>query len=72
VTEPNQDRLTWRQADAARADLYAIDDKVDFIKVQIARPPTPQRPRPDRSSFRVGRRGADDCRSAVAGAALML
>jgi hypothetical protein len=40
VTEPNQDRLTLRQADAARADLYAIDDKVDFIKVQIARLPT--------------------------------
>jgi hypothetical protein len=40
VTEPNQDRLTLRQADAARADLYAIHDELDFIKVQIARLPT--------------------------------
>ena len=40
VTEPTQDRFTLRQADAARADLYAIHDELDFIKVQLARLPT--------------------------------
>jgi hypothetical protein len=40
VTEPDKDRLTLRQADAARADLYAIHDELDFIKVQIASLPT--------------------------------
>jgi hypothetical protein len=40
VTEPSEDRLSLRQADAARADLYAIHDELDFIKVQIARLPT--------------------------------
>jgi hypothetical protein len=37
VTEPSKDRLTLRQADAARADLFAIHDELDFIKVQLAR-----------------------------------
>jgi hypothetical protein len=40
VTEPPQDRLSLRQADAASADLYAIHDELDFIKTQIARLPT--------------------------------
>jgi hypothetical protein len=40
VTEPSKDRLTLRQADAARADLYAIHDELDFIKLQLARLPT--------------------------------
>ena len=40
MTEPTEDRLSLRQADAARADLYAIHDELDFIKVQIARLPT--------------------------------
>jgi hypothetical protein len=39
VTEPNQGHLPLRQADAVRADLYAICDELDFIKVQIARLP---------------------------------
>jgi len=33
-------RLSLRQADAARADLYAIHDELDFIKTQISRLPT--------------------------------
>jgi hypothetical protein len=32
--------LSLRQADQARADLYAIHDELDFIKAQIARLPT--------------------------------
>jgi hypothetical protein len=40
VAEGTEDRLSLRQADAARADLYAIHDELDFIKVQIARLPT--------------------------------
>jgi hypothetical protein len=40
MTEPSEDRLSLRQADAARADLYAIHDELDFIKLQIARLPT--------------------------------
>jgi hypothetical protein len=32
--------LSLRQADAARADLYAMHDELDLIKVQIARFPT--------------------------------
>jgi hypothetical protein len=32
--------LSLRQADQARADLYAIRDELDFVKVQIARLPT--------------------------------
>jgi hypothetical protein len=40
MTEPNKDRLTLRQADAARADFYAIHDELAFIKVQAARLPT--------------------------------
>jgi hypothetical protein len=33
-------RLSLRQSDAARADLYAIHDELDFIKTQIGRLPT--------------------------------
>ena len=40
MTEPTEHRLSLRQADAARDDLYAIHDELDFIKVQIARLPT--------------------------------
>jgi hypothetical protein len=40
MPEGSSDRLTLRQADAARADLYAIHDELDFIKVQLARLPT--------------------------------
>lgn len=32
--------LSLRQADAARADFYAIHDELDFIKVQLAHLPT--------------------------------
>jgi hypothetical protein len=40
MTDEPEDRLTLRQADVARADLYAIHDELDFIKEQIARLPT--------------------------------
>jgi hypothetical protein len=30
-SEGTEDRLSLRQADAARADLYAIHDELDFI-----------------------------------------
>jgi hypothetical protein len=40
VAEGTQDRLSLRQADAVRADLYAIHDELDFIKAQITRLPT--------------------------------
>jgi hypothetical protein len=50
--------LSLRQADQARADLYAIYDELDFIK-----------PRPRRPSFRPWQPGAGDCRSGVAGLA---
>ena len=39
-SEKTEDRLSLRQADAARADLYAIHDELDFIKTQISRLPT--------------------------------
>jgi hypothetical protein len=39
-SEKTEYRLTLRQADAARADLYAIHDELDFLKAQIARLPT--------------------------------
>jgi hypothetical protein len=32
--------LSLRQADQARADLYAIHDELDFIKAEIAQLPT--------------------------------
>jgi hypothetical protein len=35
VTEPPQDPLSLGQADAARADLYAIHDELDFIKLRL-------------------------------------
>jgi hypothetical protein len=38
--EGTERRLSLRQADAARAGLYAIHDELDFIKTQIARLPT--------------------------------
>ena len=40
MTEPSEHRLSLRQADAARADLYAIHDELDFIKLQLASLPT--------------------------------
>jgi hypothetical protein len=40
MTDGTEHRLSLRQADAARADLYAIHDELDFIKTQIARLPT--------------------------------
>jgi hypothetical protein len=39
-SEEAEHRLSLRQADAARADLYAIHDELDFIKTQISRLPT--------------------------------
>jgi len=36
----DEDQLSLRQAGQARADLYAIQDDLDFIKVQLARLPT--------------------------------
>ena len=70
-SEKTEDRLSLRQADAARADLYAIHDELDH---QGADQPVadPQRPRPDRPSFAVGRGGACDCRRGVANPALSL
>jgi hypothetical protein len=38
--EGTEHRLSLRRADAARADLYAIHDELNFIKAQIARLPT--------------------------------
>jgi hypothetical protein len=40
IPEASPERLTLRQADQARADLYAIDDELQIIKEQLARPPT--------------------------------
>ena len=37
------DPFTLRQADQIRGDLYGIQDDLDFIKVQLARLPTPER-----------------------------
>ena len=38
--EGSSERLTLRQADAARADLYAIHDELEIIHQQLARLPT--------------------------------
>jgi hypothetical protein len=38
--EGSSERLTLRQADEARADLYAIHDELEFIKQQLAPLPT--------------------------------
>jgi hypothetical protein len=38
--EGSSERLTLRQADQARADLYAIHDELDIIHEQLARLPT--------------------------------
>jgi hypothetical protein len=35
-----QQRLSLRQADHARGDLYALQDELDFLKAGIARVPT--------------------------------
>jgi len=40
TTPERSERLTLRQADQARADLYAIHDELDFIREQLARLPT--------------------------------
>jgi len=40
IPDVSPERLTLRQADAARADLYAIHDELEFIKAQLARLPT--------------------------------
>jgi hypothetical protein len=40
MTEPSESRLSLRQADAARADLYAIHDELELIKLQLAWLPT--------------------------------
>jgi hypothetical protein len=37
---PDEDQLSLRQADQIRGDLYAIQDDLDFIKVQLAQLPT--------------------------------
>jgi hypothetical protein len=37
---PDEDQLSLRQADQIRGDLYAIQDDLDFIKVQLAHLPT--------------------------------
>ena len=37
---PDERHLTLRQIDQARGDLYAISDDLEFLKAQIARPPT--------------------------------
>ena len=36
----DEDQLFLRQADQIRGDLYALQDDLDFIKVQLARLPT--------------------------------
>jgi hypothetical protein len=40
MSEEDEHRLSLRQADAVRADLYAIHDELDFVKTQIVRLPT--------------------------------
>ena len=37
---PDERPFTLRQIDQARGDLYALQDDLDFIKVQLARLPT--------------------------------
>jgi len=37
---PDEDQLSLRQADQIRGDLYALQDDLDFIKVQFAQSPT--------------------------------
>ena len=37
---PDEHQLTLRQADQARADFYAIQDELDFVKAQLAPIPT--------------------------------
>jgi hypothetical protein len=37
---PDEDQLSLRQADQICGDLYAIQDDLDFIKLQLARLPT--------------------------------
>jgi hypothetical protein len=40
MPEGSSDRLTLRQADQARAVLYAIHDELEIIKAQLTRLPT--------------------------------
>ena len=40
MTNGTERRLSLRPADAARADLFAIHEELEFLKVQIARLPT--------------------------------
>jgi hypothetical protein len=37
---PAERPFTLRQIDQARGDLYALQDDLDFIRVQLARLPT--------------------------------
>jgi hypothetical protein len=37
---PDERTFALRQIDAARGDLYAIADDLDFLKVRLARLPT--------------------------------
>ena len=37
---PDERPFTLRQIDQARGDFYALQDDLDFIKVQLARLPT--------------------------------
>jgi hypothetical protein len=37
---PDEEQLSLRQADQIRGDFYALQDDLDFIKVQLARLPT--------------------------------
>ena len=37
---PDEEHLSLRQADQIRGDPYALQDELDFIKVQLARLPT--------------------------------
>ena len=37
---PDEDQLSLRQADQIRGDFYALQDDLEFIKVQFAQLPT--------------------------------
>jgi len=43
------DPFTLRQVDQARDDFAALQDDLDFIKVQLAQLPTPSNPSVDRN-----------------------
>jgi hypothetical protein len=40
MPEGLEERLSLRQADQVRGDLYAIHDEIDFLREQLARQPT--------------------------------